>query len=548
MVESSSRADFPLVYDAPTQGQWIGASMVRRIALVVAMGVGCGDNIRSVPDAPQLSNDAPVVDANKISATRCPVRVGGAGRDFAIAIAADVDGSVVTAGYVVAPAVIGIGEPRETTLATGMYVARHDADCALTWVKVIEGAQANPLLVTPGLAIANGRIYLATSFAGTVTLGRGEPNEISLTASAAYDGLVAELAADGALVWARVARGARPGGIAVSPTDGSLIVTGAFRMTSTLGPGEPNETTLVASAGMSDAMFIAIYAGDGSLSRAWQVGDGRSSNTVLGTLGLGVAALPDGTFAIAGMFASPITVGSGQTTMTFTPYARNGVSPGDLLLARYASDGTLRWATQGSGNGQVRAYGVAASRDDGSLFIAGMFRSYVPDDPAVATFGEAEAMTTLTGTSSEGFVARFHATGVLAWAKSFGGPGGDLIGDIVATVTGGAAITGAFGSDGQPATFGAGEPGEVVLEAPSGWDIFGARLASDGSLISVRQARRTGGTSELGAGLAIAVTPSGSMFATGVFTGVAPFDTSGPAAALVSEAGSQDAFLVRWDP
>ena len=95
---------------------------------------------------------------------------------------------------------------------------------------------------------------------GTATFGQGEPRETALSSTGNRDVFVARYAADGTLVWAKRAGGAGTG-YGVSATtlfDDSVVVTGSFSGSVTLGPGERNETSLT-SAGDSDVFAARFY-------------------------------------------------------------------------------------------------------------------------------------------------------------------------------------------------------------------------------------------------------------------------------------------------
>jgi uncharacterized delta-60 repeat protein len=216
-------------------------------------------------------------------------------------------------------------------------------------------------------------------------------------------------AAEGDLVWATRAGGTdddRGRSVAALP-DGSVLVAGTFRGTSTFGAGELNETTLVADSIQEPLLdiFLARYNPDGTLAWAQHaVREAGSGNVVE------IAALPDGSAYVTGSFGkvgSPpgyqATFGPGDPNETrlFT------VGMYDLFVARYNPDGTLAWAKRAGGLFGAGGY-AAEVLSDGSVAVLGAFSR-------TATFGLGEPNeTVLDSGDRECFIARYNADGTLA--------------------------------------------------------------------------------------------------------------------------------------
>ena len=113
---------------------------------------------------------------------------GGAGEDWARAVAASEDGSSVLVGVFVDSIQIGDTAFKQTELTsasgTGAFAAKFDSDGGLVWVTEMEFPDSGLLSMytTMNAAIApDGSTYLSGAFAGTCVIGAGDPSEVSLS-------------------------------------------------------------------------------------------------------------------------------------------------------------------------------------------------------------------------------------------------------------------------------------------------------------------------------------------------------------------------------
>lgn len=193
-----------------------------------------------------------------------------------------------------------------------------------------------------------------------------------------------------------------------------------------------------------------------------------------------IAALPDGTFFVAGEIDSQAAVfGAGETNET-TLSATAGSA--DVLLARYDGGGSLIWARRvggGPSGGDDEGLAVAAFAD-GSSVIAGLFE-------ASCTFGPGTPNeTTFTGGGNEIFLARHDDAGNLVWAKHVIGTQDDERATAISGFTDGSFVVAGtmFGPGAR--TFGPGEANETVVNQSAERTVFLARYETDGTLAWVR--------------------------------------------------------------
>ena len=290
---------------------------------------------------------------------------------------------------------------------------------------------------------------------------------------------------------------------------------------------------------------------------------------------LGVAAFPDGSFVASGSYARTATFAAGrpdETTLT-----SDAVTEG--YVARYRSDGSLRWARSAPGAG----YGVATAPDGSCVVTGGLTgvtltryledgteawtRSHVgftiatslgvgvfPDGSCVVTGTFGRSLTLPTGTDDplvlpaaglyDFFVAKYSSDGFLQWAKA---SAGSWIAEAFAVSAGGDGSVLVTGGYAGRTVLGLGEPNETVLDTGGGStdsDAFVARYAADGSLA---WARRAGGAGH-DAAHGNALMSGGSCVVAGVLGGEATFGAGEPGEVRVGSDAAPTAFLARFGP
>jgi hypothetical protein len=189
--------------------------------------------------------------------------------------------------------------------------------------------------------------------------------------------------------------------------DGSSVVGGNFPVEITLGQGEPNETTLVAENEYDP--FMVRFDADGYLVWAVKL-DGAMNEDDYHCVNIDdLAAAPDGGFAMVGELKGTAVFGEGEPNETIlTPYGN-----ADVFLARYAADGTLVWARNDGGLGNLQGSKIAVLAN-GSFVVTGGV-----DEVVTFGLGEEHETTVDPGpTDSARFVARFYSDGLLAWAHT----------------------------------------------------------------------------------------------------------------------------------
>jgi uncharacterized delta-60 repeat protein len=244
-----------------------------------------------------------------------------------------------------------------------------------------------------------------------------------------------------------------------------------------------------------------------------------------------VTTLSDDSIVMSGSFKNSATFGQGElneTVLTSNAYT-------DIFIALYQNDGTLGWVKSAGGMGYDIPYGITSLSDD-STVVTGYFEMF-------STFGQGEPNETLLVTAGENdiFVAKYNPDGTLAWAKRAGGIDDDYPNGITALPDGSLVICGVFR---ESASFGQGEPNEVVLTSEGLGDIFIARYNADGTLA---WAKRAGGI-DFDSARSVTTIIDNSIIMTGGFHESATFGQSEPNETVLTSAGDYDIFIVRYNP
>jgi hypothetical protein len=206
----------------------------------------------------------------------------------------------------------------------------------------------------------------------------------------------------------------------------------------------------------------------------------------------------NGNIFVLGTFQDSLDLGGGKLTSA-------GVN--DLFLARFDASGRHVWSKRiGNAFNEV-AGGIAVDRA-GNLIVTG---SYDKDLDFLGT-------PLLAAGESDVFVARLTADGAPVWVKSFGGAREDIGYGVAVDDAGNAVVTGWFESTldfggGQFANKGQ-KDGFVVKLSPEGKHVWSDRF----------------GDWDHDSGNAVAVTPDGAVWLTGIFRYKLDLTNSGPTA------------------
>jgi len=460
-------------------------------------------------------------------------RAGGISDDGGNDVTTLSDNSTVVTGSFKGSATFGPGEPNQIILNSAgdmdIFIARYNPDGTLAWAKQTGGDSVQD---SYGItALSDNSTVITGEYWGTLVFGPDEPNQTVLPTDGGGNIFTARYNPDGTLAWAkRTTIGPLCCGMAItSLSDDSVVLTGDFILTTTFGPGEPNEVILH-SIGYND-LFIARYNSDGSFAWAKQAG-GLSDLYYHGDSGYGITALSDNSTVVTGLFYGSATFGQGEPNQTVLTSA--GIN--DIFIARYDPDGALVWVKQAGGLSYDTWHyeiGIDITRlSDDSTVVTGDFCE-------TAIFGTGEPNQTILASAGDPdiFIARYNPDGTLAWAKRAGGPSAsDYSCGITTLLDNSTIMTGIFVG---PATFGQDEPNQTILTEVYG--MFIARYNQDGTLAWVKPTEGPGSNG-------ITALSDNSIVATGGFSDIATFGSGEPNETVLTSAGGIDFFVARFNP
>jgi uncharacterized membrane protein YqhA len=416
-------------------------------------------------------------------------KAGGTQDDKVYSIDIDSSGNSYVTGYFKGTASFGT-----TTLTSignwDIFVAKLDSSGNWLWAKQAGGTDYDC-----GYDIAtdsSGNSYVTGCFQGTASFG-----STTLTSYGGYDIFVAKLDSSGNWLWAKKAGGTSPDygyDIAID-SSGNSYVTGYFYSTASFG-----DITLTSSGDYD--IFVAKLDNSGNWLWAHKAGGPNED------YGYSIATDSSGNSYVTGYF---------KGTASFESTNLTSSGDRDIFVAKLNSYGSWLWAKKAGGTNRDGGCGIATD-SSGNSYITGYFEG-------AASFGGSNL------TSSgwyDIFVAKLNSIGNWLWAKKAGGIDWDEGCGIATDSSGNSYVTGYF--------MGTASFGTTNLTSSGGYDIFIAKLDSNGNWLDLQKA---GGTNS-DSGCGIATDSSGNTYLTGYFRETAYFGDIN-----LTSSGNQDIFVAK---
>ncbi len=199
-----------------------------------------------------------------------------------------------------------------------------------------------------------------------------------------------------------------------------------------------------------------------------------------------------------------------------------------IMLCTMSAFGQVpEWAWANGGGGSSLDYGTSISVDaNRNLYLTGWFNS------STISFGSSVLTNNGIEGTSDFFIAKYNATGVLLWVKNFGGTGDDRSISIKTNSKGVFVLTGWFKSPSLTL-------GSTTLKNAGGSDILIALFDEEGT---VMWAKSVGGIAD-DEGNSISCDIKDNVYVTGMYESVAiSFGNS-----TLTSMGNHDIFLVGYD-
>ena len=442
------------------------------------------------------ASDSAVVTVTGSTSATWAKKIGSTASDAAYGVGGDSAGNTIVGGIFRGSTNLG-GTTLSSAGGADGYVVKYSPTGAVVWARRVGGSAED---LVEALAVdKNGDVVVAARFSGTASFGG-----TSLVANGATDMAVAKYAgANGAHLWSKKFGGAYDDGAAAIAIDGAnnVYFTGYFRGSASFG----GATLSVPFTSDLDVFLVKLTPAGAHVWSKNFTNDGNER-------GYGVAADAAGNVAITGAFSNTVNFGGGNLT------AVNGMT--DVFVARFTANGAHSWSKRFGAPDGNESGNAAAMDASGNVLVTG--QALKPIDLGGGL------LSALGG--SDGFVAKYSASGSHMWSRRIGGTGHDYGWSVVTDGANNVLVAGAFGG---AASFGG--PSLPVVGSSDG---FVAKYGPSGNLL---WARGLGGLAEdMGRAVGIA---GGNPVVSGYFGGSGAFGGT-----TLTSGGMADGFVTRLAP
>lgn len=279
-------------------------------------------------------------------------------------------------------------------------------------------------------------------------------------------------------------------------------------------------------------LMLPVFSSSFAQHFAWAQTWGSSSYDYAGT----TAVDHNGNIFVSGYFRGTMDADPGPAVLNFT------ATGSDVYVSKFSPEGKLLWAKHIAGDSEEVVKSVAVD-PQGNVYLSGYYQGLVDFDPGPGNFFLPGAYP------GNSFICKLNANGGFVWAKHFKSIHSNVISAMVIDQDQNIYTTGRFSrlTDFDPG------PGQAILDANNGSDIFVSKLNASGNFVWARQIAEVGDTGALIVN-AIAVDPLGNVSITGYFNGTVDFD---PGPGIVSytsqgvpddaEPGAEDLYVTKLD-
>jgi hypothetical protein len=366
----------------------------------------------------------------------------------------------------------------------------------------------------------------------------------ALTNSGNFDSFVVKYDPSGTPLWARRigGTGADVANSVSTDLSGNVIVTGRSSSTP-LNILATNGTTVsftlvnTGGDGITTDVFVVKYDSSGNPLWARRMGGTYSD------VAQSVSTDSSGNIVVVGYYQSnPLNIYAADgTTVSFT--LSNPQLVEDVFVVKYDSSGNPLWARRMGGTSSDVAQSVSTD-SSGNIVVVG---SYISTSLNIyAANGSTVSFTLSNSGSNDVFVVKYDSSGTLLWARRMGGTGADVSSSVSTDSSGNVIVFGfynstlnIFAANGSTVSF-------TLANAGSG-DCYVVKYDSSGTPL---WARRMGGALSDNS-TSMSVDLSGNIVVAGYYASnpLNIYAANGSTVSFtLSNAGSNDAFVVKYDP
>ncbi len=368
---------------------------------------------------------------------------GGAESEYCYYIAEDYSGNIVVTCQVSGEFDFDDSNevPGDTFTAFRLVVLKYTSNGSFIWGKTIVGSSPSYAFGNRIVSDANGEIYLAGYFQGTIDFDPDNPSNGEIVGGN-QNPFVAKYGPDGNLLWVKSMPGSgfsHFNALSID-LDGKIYLAGSFSNSIDFDPDHVGSGNLI-SMGSQDAFLLKMTT-DGAF--IWVKQMGAPTYVVTGDI---TFDNDEGLILVGSFVGIDVDFDADQEGPNSLLSSFDGSL--DAYAVKYDTSGSMVWAKSFGGSGEEWCYRVQADTNGG--FALGGYSSSISfdldTDNAVAGdhFRNYSDERSFEEWNTDVFVAKFNSNLRLTWMKSIGGPGDEELGGMILDTEGNVnEIAGAF--------------------------------------------------------------------------------------------------------
>jgi hypothetical protein len=276
---------------------------------------------------------------------------------------------------------------------------------------------------------ANSNLYVGGYFDATVDFDPSAGTASATASGVGGDAFIAKYNSNGQYQWHTQITGSnfeQIWGIDLD-NNNNIVITGIFNSPDADFDPVSSSNTLLVAPNTNNEIFVAKYDPSGNHLWSFSVGDLTHDD------GKGIKCDATGNIYVTGYItgAPDFDPSAATTTLTGTGiYA-------DAFIAKYDPAGNLIWCNNITSSPEDDVSFCIDLDASSNIYVGGYFKNVADFDPGAGTY-------TITGTNTEGFVAKYDANGALQWANALMGSPQTIVLDLDIQKNGELLITGNF--------------------------------------------------------------------------------------------------------